>query len=156
MTNLRSVLLRAGSLDDARAFLVTGWVFAAVTAIPLVAVTLRRRTWPLDVAASWAVLAYLLFAPHLSPTEDVLLVVPLAMLLAARRVDGLERALLVSGCLLPQWCNGAMFALLVHPMGPGLIPLLPFLSKALVAAIVVRVTLGTSARIATGTDARRV
>ena len=128
-----------------RAFLVTGWVFAAVTAIPLVAVTLRRRTWPLDVAASWAVLAYLLFAPHLSPTENLLLVAPLATMLAARRVDGLERAALVSGCLLPQWCNGATFALLVHPEGPGLIPLVPFAFKLMVGGIVARAALRTNA-----------
>jgi hypothetical protein len=144
MTNLRSVLLRVGPFDDSRAFFVTGWVFAAATAIPLVAVALRRRTWPLDVAASWAVLAYLLFAPHLSPTEDVLLVVPLAMLLAARRVDGLERAALVCGCILPQWCNGATFALLARPQGPGLIPLVPFACKLLVGAVVVRAALRTS------------
>jgi hypothetical protein len=144
MTNLRSVLLRAGPFDDARAFLVTGWVFAAVTAIPLVTVTLRRRTWPLDVAASWAVLAYLLFAPHLSPTEDVLLVVPLAMLLAARRVDGLQRTALVSGCLVPQWFNGATFALLAHPESPGLIPLVPFAFKLMVGGIVARAALRTN------------
>jgi hypothetical protein len=146
MTNLRSVLLRVGPFDDARAFLVTGWVFAAAIAIPLVAATLRRRTWPLDVAASWAVLAYLLFAPHLSPTEDVLLVVPLAVLLAARRVDEPERAALVSGCLLPQWCNGATFALLARPQGPGVIPVLPFLFKMVVAAVVVRVAVRTKGR----------
>jgi hypothetical protein len=106
MSNLRSVLLRTGAFDDSQAFRASGWVLAAALLPPIVAV-LRRRTWSLDLAMSWVVLAYLLFAPHLSPTEDLLLLVPLVRLTRGERMIGWRRAAVVLGCLGPQWVNAS-------------------------------------------------
>jgi hypothetical protein len=140
MSNLRSVVLHAGWLDDSQAFRLSGAVLAGALAVPLVAV-LRRRVWPLDAAASWVVVAYLLFAPHLSPMEDLLLVVPLARLLPAMGT-GPSRALLLVGCLGPQWLNGSglhLGELIVRGASLDALPLVGFALKLVAAAVVVDV-----------------
>jgi hypothetical protein len=111
MSNLRSVLLRTAWLDDSQAFRTSGWVFAAAL-VPPIAAVLRGRAWSLDLAMSWVVVAYLLFAPHLSPTEDLLLLVPLVRLTRGTRLVGWRRAAVIIGCLGPQWVNGSALGIL--------------------------------------------
>ncbi len=131
MTNLRSMLLHVGTFDDAQAFRASAVAFGVALTVPFAIVGWCRRAWPRDVAASFAVVAYLLLAPHLSASEDVLLVVPLLLLLRARRVTGWSYACLVVGCVAPQWLNRMTVQVFWHAHPEALADALPVLTFGL-------------------------
>jgi hypothetical protein len=146
MSNLRSVLLRTGWLDDAQAFRASGWVLVAALVPPMLGV-IRRRAWSLDLAMSWVVVAYLLFAPHLSPTEDLLLLVPLVRLARDERIVGWRRAAVVLGCLGPQWVNASglgVLQLLHAERWIDAMPVVAFVAK-LAPAVVIAGAAGSDA-----------
>jgi hypothetical protein len=89
---------------------VSGWILAGLLVIPLAHVGLSRRTWPLELAAPWTMMVYLLFAPHLSSTEDLILLVPLGLLLDAE-LPRWQRAAVVLGCVGPQFVGGSALQL---------------------------------------------
>jgi hypothetical protein len=133
MTNLRSMCLRLG-LDDAQAFRASGAAFAIALALPIAAVGWRRSRLSHELAASFAVLAYLLFSPHLSTTEDVLLVVPLLLVLRAGRASRWQRVCLIAGCVAPQWVNETTLQLVWHGHPAALADALPAVTFALKCA----------------------
>ncbi len=144
MSNLRGLLLSAGALDDAQAFRLSACVLLAALAIPIATALRRGRSWPLELGASWAVLAYLLFAPHLTLTEDVLLVIPLLLLRRTGLVTGSRMAWLVVGCVAPQWVNDTTLRLVSagHPPSwSAAVPAVAFALKLVPAAIVVELAM---------------
>jgi hypothetical protein len=88
---------------------------------------------PVELAAAWTATAYALFSPHLTPTEDVVMVA--VMLWAWRSCPA--RRLLAALCLGVQLCGGATFALLFQLGRPGasLLPLAAFAAKLGVLAL---------------------
>jgi len=72
-------------------------LFGALLALPLAQAALERRTWPVELAIGWTVMAYLLFAPHVSSTEDLLLLVPFGMLVPSDRLGSEARACVANG-----------------------------------------------------------
>jgi hypothetical protein len=94
-------------------------VLGALLVLPLAAVALTRRPWPLELAVGWTVIAYLLFAPHVSSTEDLLLLVPFAMLVPSDRLGSGARVCVAVGCIAPQWLNGALLALDYRETAPA-------------------------------------
>ncbi len=99
MSNLRAVLWSSGLVGDHLACRIsTGlWLLATGAAV---AVAWRKRrfaefTWLVAIAA------YLLFCPHVTSTEDLLLVVPLAWLVVSRGISHFSLAgLVVVACAL--------------------------------------------------------
>jgi hypothetical protein len=147
MSNLRGVLMRSGVFDDSQAFFASGWLLGALLALPLAAVALTRRTWPLEVAVGWTVMAYLLFAPHVSSTEDLLLLVPFGMLIPSDRLGSGARACVALGCIAPQWLNGALLALVAPVRGAewtSVVPIVPFVLKLVAGIAVARTALRTA------------
>ena len=147
MSNLRGVLMRSGVLDDSQAFLASGWVLGALLLLPLAGVALTRRTWPPELAVGWTVMAYLLFAPHVSSTEDLLLLVPFGVLTASDRLGSGARACVAVGCIAPQWLNGALLALVAPVRGAewtSVVPIVPFVLKLVAGIAVARTALRTA------------
>lgn len=147
MSNLRGVLMRSGVLDDSQAFFASGWVLGALLVLPLAAVALTRRPWPLELAVGWAVMAYLLFAPHVSSTEDLLLLVPFAMLVPSDHLGSGARVCVAVGCIAPQWLNGALLALVAPVRGAewtSVVPIVPFVLKLVAGIAVARTVLRTA------------
>jgi hypothetical protein len=134
MTNLRNVLLHAG-FDDARASHVTWIPLAATLAFPAAYAVLVRRRVPIEVAAACTATAYTLFSPHLTPTEDVVLVMVMLWLWHASTA----LSILVALCLGIQFFGGATFALLFQlglaPPGAALLPVIAFGAKLGVFAL---------------------
>jgi hypothetical protein len=120
-----------------------------VSLVPPIWAAGRRRRWPVEIAISWVVVAYLLFAPHLSPTEDVLLLLPLVLLRRQGYVAGRDRAATVVGCLGPQWLNnsGVGIGQMLHA-APWIdaLPLAAFALKLGVGIVVVKTARRTVGR----------
>ena len=102
MTNLRNVLLHLG-VDDARASHLTWVPLVATLGVPAAVAALFRRPVPVELAAAAAATAYTLFSPHLTPTEDIVMVAVLAWLWQARA----PRALLAALC---SWASNSSAA----------------------------------------------
>jgi hypothetical protein len=140
MSNLRGVLLHLGLANDSVAFAISGWVFAAYLVGAGLFRILRPGTLPLGVAVSCAALAYLLFSPHLSSTEDLLLLVPLTVFLAHEPLAGWRRPAMIAGCVGPQWLNASgaqVLALAGLPLEwQAGAPLLAFALKLLVFVLI--------------------
>ncbi len=132
MTNLRNVLLHLG-VDDARASHVTWLPLVATLCVPAAVAALVRRPVPIELAAASTATAYTLFSPHLTPTEDVVMVAVLAWLWHVRA----SRALLAALCLGVQFVGGATFAVLFQlglaPRGAAMLPVVAFCAKLAVA-----------------------
>jgi hypothetical protein len=134
MTNLRNVLLHAG-FDDARASHVT-WIPLVVTlCMPAAWAAVVRRPVRVELAAAWTATAYTLFSPHLTPTEDILMVAVMLWLWPACRMCTLLAAL----CLGIQFVGGATFALLFQlgrsPHGADMLPVAAFGAKLAVLIV---------------------
>ncbi len=142
MSNLRGILLNVWRVQDSRAFFMSGWAFGLALGAPLAIVALRPHGWSSPLAMSYAIMVYLLFVPHLTPTEDFLALVPLAALPVERRLGSVEWGCLVAGAVGPQWVN-ATTAQLVGGSAPGdaasaTMATAAFALKCLVAAVVLR------------------
>jgi hypothetical protein len=140
MTNLRNVLLHLGA-DDRIAFRVSSAAFAIAVIAPLLAVVVTRRPWSIEQALGWTTLAYLLCAPHLTGTEDLLLAVPLVLVVDERRLPSRLRSAAIVGCVLPQYVGGVTvpFVSLVAPAASwaNVTPLVGFGAKLAPAAAMV-------------------
>jgi len=152
MSNLRGVLLNMGLANDSVAFRLSAWTFAACLVAAAMFRIVRPAVMPLHVAMSCAALAYLLFAPHLTSTEDLLLLVPLTVFLAHEPLPGWRRSAMIAGCVGPQWVNASGMQVLALG-GASLAwhaaaPMLAFALKVLVALLV-----GARAVSLTATDA---
>lgn len=132
MSNLRSVLLVAGAPDglasriSSIAFLAGG---AAIALAPLIA----RRPLTTRTAIGSAVIAYCLFSPHLSPSEDLAMIIPIWIALEnGASQQGHVRA--VIGCLLIFFFGGATSWLIPGDAMQAFFPLAAFVGKLLIAA----------------------
>lgn len=144
MSNLRNALLRVTPLDDARASGMSALVLAPVLALPvLLAVALRRAIAP-ERALAWTVMGYALFSPHLSPTEDLLLLLPLAAVWHARVASRVTRAL-ATACVVGSQFVGASAAFVVAGSGGAgalvALPLVAFAAKLVLGGLVAGVLL---------------
>jgi hypothetical protein len=151
MTNLRNVLLHAG-LDDARAAAATWPPLAAGLAVPLLVGLAMRRRPRLDVALAFTATSYALFSPHLTPTEDFVMV--MATLWLWPLCDGRARAVLAVSCLAVQFAGGSTFAL-IHQLGlstrAGSLPLVAFGAKLAILVVAARTLVATrEPRVAVG------
>lgn len=132
MSNSRSVLLTAGLPDGAASSISSTCFLISCAAIIIVPMASRRPMAP-RMALGAAIMAYCLFAPHLSPSEDLAILIPAWIALAdAPNARITTRA--VMGCLLVFFAGGATAWLI--PMGfvRTLAPLLGFCGKLFVAA----------------------
>jgi len=75
MSNLRSVLLIAGA-PDGLASRISSIAFLMGAAAIALAPLITRRPLTIKTALGLAVIAYCLFAPHLSPSEDLAMIIP--------------------------------------------------------------------------------
>jgi glycosyl transferase family 87 len=128
MGNLRALLHVTGAIRDS---LASGWSNAlwVLAGAGIVAGGLRRRL-PTEAAWGFAVLAYLLFCPHVTSTEELHLVLLLALVgLASRPVSGAVRwatvALVLTALYLPPG---------IGYQGPLRLPAV-FAAKLLLAAL---------------------
>jgi hypothetical protein len=139
MSNLRNVLLHLGPLDDAGASGISWLAFVAALSAPAFLAAAARRRLSLDLGLAWAAMGYALFSPHLSSTEDLILLV---VLLALWRAPGLPARLRLPGavlCVLPQFVGGSAAVV----FGAGLegavadaLPLIAFAIKLALWAVV--------------------
>ncbi len=135
------MLLHTGRFDDAEASAVTWIPFAAGLAVPVLLAIARRTPIPVAIASAWTAMTYALFSPHLSPTEDLVLVV--VMLWLWRYCGKTERLMLVGICVGAQFVGASTFALLVQtglaPTFADALPVVVFAAKVVVAGIAARV-----------------
>lgn len=132
MSNLRSVLLMAGAPDGVASFVSSACFLGCCGALALAPLVLRRPIAP-RVALGSAAMAYCLFAPHLSPSEDIAILIP-AWVALAGQPGARVTARVVSGCLLVLFAGGATAWLLPMDFLRALAPLAGFCGKLLVAA----------------------
>ena len=138
MSNLRNVLLHV-SFDDARASAVSSVVLVVALAVPALLAAARRRRFGLEIALAWTATSYALFSPHLSSTEDLVLLVVMLALWRAGDVSRRLRLLSAALCVAPQFLGGS--AALVFGSGPGgaaagVLPLLAFTVKLALGGVV--------------------
>jgi hypothetical protein len=132
MSNLRNVLLHTGWLDDARASAVSSLVFLVALAAPALLAVATQRRLRLDVALACTATSYALFAPHLSSTEDLILLVVLLALWRAGEIPKRLHLAYAALCVVPQFFGGSVAV--VFGSGPGgaaaeLLPLVAFALK---------------------------
>jgi len=140
MTNLRHVLLGTGLFDDSQASRLT-WIPLVALMLPAVASLVRGNAVPVRIAAAFAATVYALFSPHLSPTEDLLMIAVMCWLWPS--CEPRTRVLLVVTCVGIQFLGAVRFAF-AHVLGEDSsvldsIPLVGFWAKLVVGVVAARV-----------------
>jgi hypothetical protein len=140
MTNLRHMLLATGLFDDSQASRLT-WIPLVVLMLPAVVSLVRGNAVPVPIAAAFAATAYALFSPHLSPTEDLIMIAVMCWLWPASGPR--TRVLLAVMCVGIQFLGAVRFSF-AHVLGEDssvldLIPLVGFWAKLVVGVVAAQV-----------------
>src|SRR5437773_4118906 len=139
MSNLRNVLLHVGSLDDAQASAVSSVVLLATLSVPALLAAATRRRLGLEIALAWTAISYALFAPHLSSTEDLILLVVMLTVWRAEEIPPRLRLPYPALCIVPQFLGGSAAIVLgsgVEGAAAGALPPLAFAAKLAPGAVV--------------------
>jgi len=139
MSNLRNVLLHVGSLDDAQASAVSSVVLLATLSVPALLAAATRRRLGLEIALAWTAISYALFAPHLSSTEDLILLVVMLAVWRAEEIPPRLRLPCAALCIVPQFLGGSAAIVLgsgVEGAAAGALPPLAFAAKLALGAVV--------------------
>ena len=142
MTNLRNVLVHTGWFDDRQAARLS-WIPLAVSLAPTPVLALRlHRAVPVQLACAASAMAYLLFSPHLSSTEDfLLLVVPIWLYPFCHARAFRTLAALCLGTQILRVVMSEVAPLLGPLPCAGLVPVTIFGAKVVVSIIVTQALL---------------